>query len=230
MKTRMLRLVLVAAVVADTFTALAQDAKSYGIGEPFAPDVRLWSRLSLQSSNNLSFGVETEAPEAPAGGPSASELNQQLSNPVSSLWSISNQFNNFELNNGHWNNNCNFQPVLPIGLTKDWNLITRPVMPFYNIVPHPTVSGEWELRKKMRRLVNGIRRYWSSHPEVTPQELFQGATADWYRCSDDSTAAKLPEAAGIYPAQYKRRLDEEIWRHCRGQEMHINSQLMTSAL
>ena len=43
-----------------------------------------------------------------------------------------NQFNNFELNNGHWNNNWNFQPVLPISLTKDWNLITRPVMPFYN--------------------------------------------------------------------------------------------------
>ena len=63
---------------------------------------------------------------------------------MSSLWSISNQFNNFELNNGHWNNNWNFQPVLPIALTNDWNLITRPVMPFYNIVPHPTLSGEWE--------------------------------------------------------------------------------------
>jgi hypothetical protein len=52
---------------------------------------------------------------------------------VSSLWSISNQFNNFELNNGQWSNNWNFQPVLPVSLTKDWNLITRPVMPWYNI-------------------------------------------------------------------------------------------------
>ena len=63
---------------------------------------------------------------------------------MSSIWSISNQFNNFELNNGQWNNNWNFQPVLPVSLTKDWNLITRPVMPFYNIVPHETAPGEFK--------------------------------------------------------------------------------------
>jgi len=63
---------------------------------------------------------------------------------VSSLWSISNQFNNFKLNNGQWNNNWNFQPVLPLSLTKDWNLITRPLMPFYNIVPHETAPGQFE--------------------------------------------------------------------------------------
>jgi hypothetical protein len=62
---------------------------------------------------------------------------------VSSLWSISNQFNNFELNNGQRSNNWNFQPVLPLSLTKDWNLITRPVMPFYNIVPHETAPGQF---------------------------------------------------------------------------------------
>jgi len=63
---------------------------------------------------------------------------------VSSIWSIANQFNNFELNNGHWNNNWNFQPVLPVSVTKDWNLITRPVMPFYNIVPHETAPGQFQ--------------------------------------------------------------------------------------
>jgi len=47
------------------------------------------------------------------------------------------------LNNGHWNNNWNFQPVLPVSLTKDLNLITRPVMPFYNIVPHETAPNEF---------------------------------------------------------------------------------------
>ena len=62
---------------------------------------------------------------------------------MSSIWSIANQFNNFELNNGQWNNNWNFQPVMPVSLTKDWNLITRPVMPFYNIVPHETSPGEF---------------------------------------------------------------------------------------
>jgi hypothetical protein len=34
--------------------------------------------------------------------------------------------------------------VLPIGLTKDLNLITRPVIPLYNSVPHETAPGEFE--------------------------------------------------------------------------------------
>jgi hypothetical protein len=117
------------------------EANDKTIGEPFAPDARVSLRLplQLQNSENLSYGAvaESSTPE------DASELNRELTNPVSSLWSISNQFNNFELNNGQWNNNWNFQPVLPVSLTKDWNLITRPVMPFYNIVPHETSPGEF---------------------------------------------------------------------------------------
>jgi hypothetical protein len=110
------------------------------VDQAFAPDASVSLRSPLQSSENFSLGAVAQSP---TGEPSASELNRQLTNPVSSLWSISNQFNNFELNNGQWNNNWNFQPVLPVGLTKDWNLITRPVMPFYNIVPHETHPGEF---------------------------------------------------------------------------------------
>jgi len=108
---------------------------------PFARDSRVSLSLPLQGSEVLTYGAVTESP---SGEPSSSELNRQLTNPVSSLWSISNQFNNFELNNGQWSNNWNFQPVLPLSLTKDWNLITRPVMPFYNIVPHETAPGQFE--------------------------------------------------------------------------------------
>ena len=99
----------------------------------------------MKGSEDLTYGAVTESPgetsdrSAPDDRDlSASELNQKLTNPVSSIWSIENQFNNFELNNGQWNNNWNFQPVMPVSLTKDWNLITRPVMPWYNIVPHET--------------------------------------------------------------------------------------------
>src|SRR6516162_1071037 len=116
-------------------------ASEDAMGGAFAPNAHLSLGVPWQSGENVSFGAVTESSDE---GKSASELNRQLTNPVSSLWSIANQFNNFELNNGHWSNNWNFQPVLPLSLTKDWNLITRPVMPFYNIVPHPTVSGEWE--------------------------------------------------------------------------------------
>jgi len=89
-------------------------------------------------------GTGTPSAEPEEGEESASELSRKLTNPVSTIWSLSNQFNNFKLANGHWNNNWNFQPVLPIALTKDWNLITRPVMPFYNIVPHETAPGHFE--------------------------------------------------------------------------------------
>jgi hypothetical protein len=117
------------------------DANKDATGECVAPDEYVTLPLALQRSKSLSFGAVTESPTTE---PSASELNRQLTNPVSSIWSIANQFNNFELNNGHWNNNWNFQPVMPVSLTKDWNLITRPVMPFYNIVPHETVPGQFE--------------------------------------------------------------------------------------
>jgi hypothetical protein len=109
--------------------------------EPFPPDARVSLRLPLQNSENLSYGAVTESS---TGEGSASELNRKLTNPVSSIWSIANQFNNFELNNGQWSNNWNFQPVLPVSLTKDWNLISRPVMPFYNIVPHETAPDQFE--------------------------------------------------------------------------------------
>src|SRR5262245_47834061 len=75
---------------------------------------------------------------------SASELSRQLSNPVTSLWSIQFQFNNYRLENGKWNNNLLFQPVLPVSLTKDLNLITRPVIPLYDSVPHETARGEFD--------------------------------------------------------------------------------------
>jgi hypothetical protein len=113
---------------------------SNAAGEPFDPDANISLRMPFRLSENLSLGAVTESSN---GEESASELNRKLTNPVSSIWSISNQFNNFELNNGQWNNNWNFQPVLPVSLTKDWNLISRPVMPFYNIVPHETSPGEF---------------------------------------------------------------------------------------
>ena len=126
------------------------DGTADAIVGTFGPEVGLSLGVPLRSRDNLSFGAVTQSPQS-STPEDASELNRELTNPVSSLWSIANQFNNFELNNGHWNNNWNFQPVLPLSLTKDWNLITRPVMPFYNSVPHPTVElhptphlGEWE--------------------------------------------------------------------------------------
>jgi hypothetical protein len=121
--------------------AAEADTNSNVVSKPFDPDVKVSLHVPLQGTDNLSLGAVTESSD---GEESESELNRKLTNPVSSIWSIANQFNNFELNNGHWNNNWNFQPVMPVSLTKDLNLITRPVMPFYNIVPHETAPGQFE--------------------------------------------------------------------------------------
>jgi len=81
-------------------------------------------------------------PGGEAQGQSMADMNKELSNPVSSLWSIAFQQNNFMLDmgpgqNGRWNSNLVFQPVIPVALNKNWNLITRPVMTLFSSVPHP---------------------------------------------------------------------------------------------
>lgn len=76
---------------------------------------------------------------------SANELAKQITNPVTSLWSLQFQFNNLKLEtgksnpvSGEWVNSLYFQPVLPVSLTDKINLITRPVITLYDSVPHPT--------------------------------------------------------------------------------------------
>ena len=73
---------------------------------------------------------------------SLTEINKGLTNPVSDLWSITFQQNNYRVDLGpsigeRWNSNLNFQPVLPLSITDDWNVITRRVMALFNSVPHP---------------------------------------------------------------------------------------------
>jgi hypothetical protein len=83
---------------------------------------------------------ETSGDEAQAK--SLTEVNKQLSNPVSSFWSLSFQQNNYLLDNpDRWGPNLQFQPVLPVSLTRDWNLITRPVIPLFVSQPHPVPAG-----------------------------------------------------------------------------------------
>jgi hypothetical protein len=132
-------------------TAGAEGAPMPQIDRKADPYRLIDTRLEYPASRRIAQAAGTpDAHEGIAGKEdrphevSASELNKQLSNPVTSLWSLTFQFNNFRLENGEWNNNLLFQPVLPISLTKDLNLINRPVIPFYNVVPHETAPGEFE--------------------------------------------------------------------------------------
>jgi hypothetical protein len=69
---------------------------------------------------------------APAAGDDAAALAQQLSNPVASLISLPFQ-SNFDFGMGAsgdgMRQTMNIQPVVPVKLNRDWNLISRTVTP-----------------------------------------------------------------------------------------------------
>jgi hypothetical protein len=117
--------------------------------------VAMWKRVSilLLPAAWVLAGVaplraeETAAPAAAEekGAESLSDLNKKLTNPVSSIWSLQFQNNNFRVDPGHgengrWSTNLIFQPVMPVAINDDWNLITRPVLPLFVSQAHPEVG------------------------------------------------------------------------------------------
>src|SRR5271167_209929 len=102
--------------------------------------VRLVRLLAL-----LAIWVLTAAVPAAAqtpNGKSLDEVNKELSNPISSIWALQLQENTYWLNKPERNVvNLQFQPVLPLALTDDWNLITRPVFQVMNSTPYVNDSG-----------------------------------------------------------------------------------------
>jgi hypothetical protein len=73
-----------------------------------------------------------DAAQGAAQGASAEELAKQLANPVASLISVPFQ-NNLDFGGGFdddaFRYTLNIQPVIPISLTEDWNLISRTILP-----------------------------------------------------------------------------------------------------
>jgi hypothetical protein len=73
---------------------------------------------------------------------SLKEFNQQVTNPLSNEWSLELKQSNYLLNSPNaWNPEFQFEPVLPVALTTDWNLVARPVFKFFDSNPYANSTG-----------------------------------------------------------------------------------------
>ncbi|MFM8683064.1 MAG: transporter, partial [Chthoniobacterales bacterium] len=90
------------------------------------------------------------APSRAAEQGSNAALAEKLQNPIADLVSVQFQ-NNFNFGVGENNGTLylmNFQPVIPLNITKEWNYIVRPVLPFIstsNVFGPGYVSGLGDL-------------------------------------------------------------------------------------
>lgn len=79
------------------------------------------------------LAIKSGVSAAEASSDQAAELAKKLANPIASLISVPAQYNYDEyggLNDGASVSRLNIQPVIPISLSSEWNVITRTIVPF----------------------------------------------------------------------------------------------------
>ena len=89
-------------------------------------------------------GTQVATAQTPAAAVNTDALRNAAQNPVASLISVPIQ-DNFNFNNSpgdRTQNVLNIQPVIPLSVSKDWNLIVRWITPIiYQPLPIPQASG-----------------------------------------------------------------------------------------
>lgn len=157
---------------------------SYSIVLPAFPATFItWLGFAMM---NVSAG--TSAPAAPgspppgAPGSGETDLAQQLANPVASLISVPFQANwDFGIGaNDATRFTLNIQPVIPVGLTEDWNLIVRTILPVIDAEsPAPGIDDASGLGDTVQSF------FFSPREPVNGWILAAGPVALWPTATDD---------------------------------------------
>jgi len=97
--------------------------------------------VMLLFASGIAGAQEASAPPAA----NADELAKKLANPVASLISVPIQYNYDEtFGDDGYRHTVNVQPVIPISISEDWNLISRTILPIISqedLIPGTDQSG-----------------------------------------------------------------------------------------
>lgn len=137
------------------FTLMRACAALLCLGEPALAGEQRWESdapvsfaQSVAEEPATAPGAPTRSAPGAGAGKSDTDLANQLANPVSSLISVPLQFNYDE---GYGPKDAgrlllNVQPVVPLSLNEDWNVIVRTILPvIYQDSPADGVSSEFGL-------------------------------------------------------------------------------------